>query len=312
MIVAAPADRGLPLLPVPCLDETFGSWLFRAAANYHMTTREFAKGVMALEHHSLPHDCDFDTRPPEGLITALTKCSKYRRSELERLIVSQTGSTLAPEHRDAYCPKCMREDRERGLIYLRRPWLDAWTFICDRHHCLLGRFEPIEYRLAGRSSSHSLSPVRPEAYRRNPSVADVIFPIIPVYNRLDPIVLTEMLKSIAGRDFVLIMGSEAANGIVYDLAGWPRLWNAVWHGASREPRGPPELEHPLGGIKTRIWAGLFATAIWRVFLDRRASHDARLKSLPGAAYSLLRPLMNRWPHSERQRFAEALKATVVS
>jgi hypothetical protein len=52
-----------------------------------MTTREFAKGIIALERQLLPHTCDFDTEPPEALITALTQHSGYRRSELERLIV---------------------------------------------------------------------------------------------------------------------------------------------------------------------------------------------------------------------------------
>jgi TniQ len=109
---SAPRARRLPLLPAPFLDETFGSWIFRAAVNYHMTTREFARGIIALERQLLPHTCDFDTEPPEALITALTKRSGYRRSELERLIVRPTGATLRPRHRDAYCPKCMREDRD--------------------------------------------------------------------------------------------------------------------------------------------------------------------------------------------------------
>ena len=60
MTTSAPRARRLPLLPAPFLDETFGSWIFRAAVNYHVTTREFAKGIIALERQLLPHTCDFD------------------------------------------------------------------------------------------------------------------------------------------------------------------------------------------------------------------------------------------------------------
>jgi TniQ len=268
----APRSRGLPLLPTPFLDETFSSWLFRAAANYRMTTREFAAGIIALEHQSLPHACDFDTKPPEALITALSKSSGYRRSELERLIVYPTGSTLRPEQRDAYCPECMREDREQGIVYFRRAWLESWTLTCDRHHCLLGRFEPMEYRPVEPPKIRKLFPARPEAYRRNPSVVDVKLPIIQVAGAPHPSLpvpaLADMLKCLAGRDLLLVMGSEVANSVVYDLSGWSRLWNAVWHGPDRLPRGPPELEHPMGDINIRITAAYFANFLWRELLAR--------------------------------------------
>jgi hypothetical protein len=91
---------------------------YSAAASYHTTAHEFAKAVLALEKGSLPRTCDFDTQPPEALITALAKYSGYRPSELERLIVHPTGATLRPGQRDAYCPECMREDREQGVILL--------------------------------------------------------------------------------------------------------------------------------------------------------------------------------------------------
>jgi len=304
--VSAPRARRLPLLPAPFLDETFGSWLFRAAANYRMTTREFAKGIIALEHQSLPHTCDFDTEPPEALVTALAKHSSYRRSELERLVVRPTGTTLRPEQRDAYCPECMREDREQGIVFFRRAWLDAWTLTCERHHCLLGRFEPLEYRPAGPENIRNLFPRRLEAYRRNPAVVEVKLPIIqgtavPCHS-VDLPILADMLKSLAGRDLLLVMGSEAASSVVYDLTGAIRLWNAVWHGPGRVPRGPPELEHPLGSIKLRVLSAYFASVLWQIFCEGK--HAARIPGLTlawDAARALMTPLMSRWLQEDRRR-----------
>ncbi len=309
MTIASPVVRGMPLLPVPCLDETLGSWLFRAAENYRMTLGEFAKGIIALEHESLPRACDFDTQPPDALMAALTKYSGYRRSELERLVVHQTGSILPLEYRDAYCPECMREDRGQGVVYFRRAWLDAWALTCEKHHCLLGRFEPIEYRDEEPPSICNLFPPRREAYRLNPSVATVKLPAIQVAlgpPTLDANMLTEMLKSLSGRDLLLVMGSEAANCLVYDLSGASRLWNLVWHDWNRRPRELTELEHPLGDIKTRLWAAYLATAVWQMIYDRPVSETAELMPLLGAAYSHLNHRMNRWPLQERQRLAEAL------
>jgi TniQ len=304
----APRIRRLPLLPTPCLDETFGSWLFRAAASYHTTVRDFAKAIMSLEHKSLPHSCDFDTQPPEALITALSKYSGYRRSELERLIVHPTGATLGPEHRDAYCPECMREDREQGIVYFRRAWLDAWTLTCERHHCLLGRFEPLEYRPTEALNLRNIFPRRPEAYRRNPSVVEVNLPSI----QGDPgsprsvclAALAEMLKSLAGRDLLLVMGAEAANSVIYDLTGSARLWNAVWHGPDRAPRGPPELEHPLGAIELRVSSAYFATSMWQLFPRKQVAGVPNLLAASYATRALLKPVMSRWPYEDRRGFDE--------
>jgi hypothetical protein len=271
-----------------------------------MTTREFAKGIIALEHQSLPHTCDFDTEPPEALITALTKHSGYRRSELERLIVRPTGGTLRPEQRDAYCPGCMGEDREQGIVYFRRAWLDAWTLTCDRHHCLLGRFEPLEYRPAEPANIRSLFPRRLEAFRRNPAVVEVKLPILQgaaaPRHSVDLPILADMLKSLAGRDLLLVIGSEAADSVVYDLTGTMRLWNAVWHGPGRVSRGPPELEHPLGSIKLRVLSAYFASFLWQTFFE--GEDAARIPGLIPAwrdARALMTPLMSRWPQEDRRR-----------
>jgi hypothetical protein len=271
-----------------------------------MTTREFAKAVIALEHQSLPHTCDFDTEPPDALITALTNHSGCRRSELERLIVRPTGGTLRPEDRDAYCPECMRKDREQGIVYFRRAWVDSWTLTCERHQCLLGRFEPFEYRPVEPANSRNLFPQRPEAYRRNPAVVDVKLPILqgaaaPCHS-VDLPIIAGMLKSLAGRDLLLVMGSEAANLVIYDLTGLARFWNAVWHGPGRVPRGPPELEHPLGNITLRVLSAYFASFLWQTFFEGK--HSARIPGLLPAwrtASALMIPLMSRWPQEDRRR-----------
>lgn len=145
-------------MPAPYLDETFGSWFARAAANYHTDVRGLASALVSMDGQRLPRHLDLDTSPPEELLAALTRHSALRHSELERLIAIPGGSTLPQRHRDAYCGECLREDRERGIVYMRRAWLDAWTLVCDRHGCVLGRFEPIEYRVSEPPSIKNLFP----------------------------------------------------------------------------------------------------------------------------------------------------------
>ena len=38
-------------------------------------------------------------------------------------------------------PGVLEEDVERGVVYRRRDWLDAWTIVCKRHGCPLGQYE---------------------------------------------------------------------------------------------------------------------------------------------------------------------------
>jgi len=305
VIASAQSVRRLPLIPTPFLDETLSSWLFRAAANYHLTTREFAKGLIALEGQSLPRNCDFDAKPPEGLMTALAKYSGFRRSELDRLIVSPAGSTLGPEQRDAYCPKCFVEDREQGIVYFRRAWLDAWTLTCERHHCLLGRFEPFEYRQEAFDNVRAIFPQRGKAYRRNPSVEEVKLPRLLGELTLQPVLdvalLEDMLKSLAGRDLLLVMGSEAASDIVYDLTGAVRLRSAVWHDSSGVSCGPPELEQPLGDIRLRILSAYFASLLWQAFCGAERPKSPPALIPESSVRTLLAPLIGRWPRDDRRR-----------
>jgi hypothetical protein len=108
-----------------------------------------------------------------------------------------------------------------------------------------------------------------------------------------------MLRSLAGRDLLLVMGSEAANSVVYDLTGAIRLWNAVWHGLDRAPLGPPELEHPFGSIKLRVLSAYFASFLWQTFFEGK--HAATIPGLIPAWRDLMTPLMCRWPQEDRRR-----------
>ena len=125
--------KHLPLLPAPFLDETFGSWFARAAANYHTDVRGLASAILSSHGEKPPRHLDLDTKPPEQLLVALTRYSRLHRSELERLIVPPSGSTLPARHRDVYCAACLAEDRLLGVVYARRAWLDAWTLVCDKN-----------------------------------------------------------------------------------------------------------------------------------------------------------------------------------
>lgn len=53
------------------------------------------------------------------------------------------------------------------------------------------------------------------------------------HHRFDLPIAADMLRSLAGRDLLLMMGSEAAKDVIYDLTGRSRLWNAVWHSPDR-------------------------------------------------------------------------------
>jgi hypothetical protein len=291
------APGRLPFLSIPMLDETLGSWLFRAAAIYHSTPREFARAIAALDQASLPHSFDLDTRPPDELLDALAKHSALSRSEIARLTVHPGGSTLAAEDRDAYCPECMREDRERGMIYFRRAWLDGWVFTCERHQCLIGRFEPFEYQPTEPPSLRNLFPRAPERYRRNPSVIPVKLPkLLDAWRtprEFSASTLNAMLRTLAGRDLVLIMGSQAADSLVYDLTGIAPNWNSVWHTSSRAHLNLPEIQHPLGDITLRMRAAYLATVVWNQLRT--------LTRLPADIHSLLKPLSQRWPRDERER-----------
>ena len=47
---------------------------------------------------------------------------------------------LFQRHRDAYCPRCFKEDVERRAVYTRRRWIDSWCLQCEVHGCLLGAY----------------------------------------------------------------------------------------------------------------------------------------------------------------------------
>jgi hypothetical protein len=258
----------LPLVPVPFLDESFGSWLRRCAEGYVTTEYEFASAVLALDHKAPPaKTCDWDTEPSAELLESLARRTPYHRAELEYLVAPQGPSLLPRSMRDGYCPQCFADDQPRGNYYTRRAWLDAWSIWCPAHRCLLGEFKREEYQvipvvtypgietLFGDANEHAAQPLRV-----NPSVASVAIPPtdltdhpIPWLDRIgvsgwfDP----AMLQSVVGRDLMIYMGSAAASGLFSKLFGHGRFWKDLWHDGDRKPHCWPEFIHPIGPIRPR-------------------------------------------------------------
>jgi hypothetical protein len=119
--------------------------------------------------------------------------------------------------------------------------------------------------------------------------------VAPEYSAL----LADMLRSLAGWDLLLVMGSEAATEIVYELTGSSRLWNSVWHGPDRVSRSPPDLEHPLGSIQLRVLSAYFASLLWQTFFaGHHIATTPNLTRARSAARDLLTPLMGRWSRED--------------
>lgn len=299
----------LPLLPAPFLDETFGSWFQRSAASYHMEERDFASAILRMDGHKLPRYFDLDCKPPEALVSALAKYSSIRRSELERLIVQPTAAILPVMSRDVYCPQCFSEDREYGVYYRRKAWLDSWTFICERHSCALGRFETVQYSDTDTIGAPTMSTAR-EFLRRHPSVTSAQLPhlLCDDGSHADRFItlLRIMLKTMSGRDLLMHIGSVSADVLYYEITGVARLWNRVWHDVEREPLWPPAIEHPIGSIETRISAAYVATYLW----DRLYKETSRSRGKVAQLFAdelrrsehVILPLQARWSRSDRDQF----------
>lgn len=300
----------LPLLPAPFLDETFGSWFERSAESYRMEVRDFASAIIRVDGHRLPRYFDLDCGPPEALLSALTKYSSLRRSELERLIVQPTAAILSVTDRDAYCPQCFSEDREYGLYYRRTALLDSWTIICERHNCALGRFEPVQYGATDAISNPS-KPAAPRAFlRRSASVMSVKLPhlLCDDGTHADRFIglLRIMLKTTSGRDLLLHIGSASADVLYYELTGVARLWNRVWHDFERAPLWPPTIDHPLGSIETRVNAAYVATYLWDRFDNETSRRGDKVAQLFAdelrRSEQVISRLQARWSRSDREQF----------
>lgn len=134
--------RPLALLPRFCENETFGSWLRRAALAYRfLDAHSFAGQLLAdAGEEELSPQCDLDVAPPQRLLSVLALRSSYSVETLTSHVVPRARDVLPPGMRDAYCPVCFFEDRELGRPYLRRSWLSAWTISCPVHGCLMGEY----------------------------------------------------------------------------------------------------------------------------------------------------------------------------
>jgi len=275
-----------------------------------MEVRDLASAILRLDGHKLPRRLDLDSDPPEELLSALAKYSSLRRSELERLIVRPTPALLPVAHRDAYCPQCFAEDRESGTYYRRRAWLDAWTLVCERHGCALGRFEPVQCRTADIGGVRGMFPGPHEPARRKPSVVQAQLPRL-LYDdgthagRFISLLLA-MLKRTSGQDLLLHIGSASADVLYYELTGIARLWNKVWHDVERALLGPPAIEHPLGPVETRINAAFVATYFWdHLYRVTNNSHDGVVKLLSDEcrrSEHVFSSLQARWSRADRDQF----------
>lgn len=303
----------IPLLPTPYLEETFGSWFERAAERLRTEPRSLVNALLAEEGLKAPRAFDLDTAPPAGLIESLVKRSALATSELQRLLVPAGGSTLPPHCRDAYCPECLRHDRQSGITYIRRSWLDAWTLSCERHGCALGEFEPIESRASETASASNPFPSSPEAYRHNPSVSPVKLPAIVgepgTHASRWMNLLSQMLESAFGRDLWVYVGSTDADGLYYELTEFSRFWNGVWHDSTREPLRVPAIKHPFGPIKARISSAVVATYLWEHLFMRPDIAVSRLARLfekdARRTLGAFCHLKSHWSRTERAFFEGA-------
>jgi hypothetical protein len=239
----------------------------------------------------------------------LAKYSSLRRSELERLIVRPTPAILPVMYRDAYCSRCFDEDRQDDIYYRRRAWLDAWTLVCERHGCALGRFEPVESRTAEICGVRSMFPGPREPARRKPSLVQAQLPRLRYDDGTHASrfinLLIAMLRSTSGRDLLLHIGSASADVLYYELTGIARLWNRVWHDVERAPLWPPAIEHPLGPVETRVNAAYVATYLWDLYRGINNSHDGVVGLLSDEcrrSEHVFSSLQARWSRADRDQF----------
>jgi hypothetical protein len=299
--------RWLPLIPAPYWDESFGSWWHRAAQTYRTSEEDLARGVLALDGERLPQGfIDWDTGPPEVLLTCLAAHSRFRFCELQRLIVVKGPATLQPTQRDAYCPTCFVEDKRRDdILYIRRSWLDAWQITCERHGCLLGTLRRYEYEREAPIFSNAWANARDfprvgHAVRLNPSIETFAPKVLRCPEALslhaqgdtwwDP----AMLQSMVGRDLILFMGSSAADLLYHRLFGIARFWNAVWHDSDRRPLRLPQIEHPTAPITVRLEAAYLASLVWACL---QSTDTAPSDNWP-ALLALIRDELHGW-HSKQ-------------
>ncbi|MCS3468518.1 hypothetical protein M2401_002253 [Pseudomonas sp. JUb42] len=119
--------------PKPLIDETFASWLFRAAHSKNCLSFNSDQGEM---YYDDSEDPDFDLY--SAAFDRVCDAGGLKK-ELIRSYFKPRASLLShPLHRFSFCRMCIRED----IVNIGMPaWRKSWCYItapyCLRHGCLL-------------------------------------------------------------------------------------------------------------------------------------------------------------------------------
>jgi len=263
-----------------------------------------------------PRDCDWDTAPPPTLLNILAQRSPFSLMALQRLVVSPGPRVLRPEFRDAYCPRCFDEDVASGAIHTRRAWLDAWTFLCPTHRCLLGVYVPrVAPTLADRVMSRTGLKVltASEQLRLGVTNLGIIGAFTPLdfwWNTasvrpagpdgglsgsakwLDP----AMLRSPLGCRLLMQAGSARAGELHYTLFLRNRPSHCCWKDGHGQAIDWPIARHPQAVMYGRTAAAYTASALWQAVDRTQCDVPPDMDWLPDLRQSLL-----TWCQAEVQR-----------
>ncbi len=286
----------IPCLPTPFDDELLSSWLLRCAVSHGMdSARRFADGVLRSEGmRPLSWEVsDLDTETPLRLITVLARRTAVCEQQLMRMMVKKGPHVLFKRHRDAYCPRCFKEDVERRAVYTRRRWIDSWCLQCEVHGCLLGAYvhppsglsakklpdglSPSEQRRLGTTRLGTVAVFNPRLHFWGETGAVNRKPSRPRW--LDP----AMLRSPLGRSLMLLCGSTVGEHVekaVFSVFG--RGKHERWCDDHRRAIDWPDTQHPWSTILTRVRAAYIASACWQAIdhsLDVPADTRAWLQAL---------------------------------
>jgi TniQ len=267
----------IPCLAAPYDDELLSSWLERCAVSHGMESSiDFVAGVLRFEGmRPLSWDViDLDTETPPRLIAALARRTAVCEQQLMRMMVKKGPHVLFRRHRDAYCPRCFKEDVERRAIYTRRRWIDSWCVQCEVHGCLLGAYvhppsvfgakklpdglPPSEQRRLGTTHLGTVAVFNPRLDFWEETSAVKRKPSRPRW--LDP----SMLRSPLGRSLMLLCGSTVGEHVERAvLSSFGREKHQRWFDDHRRIIDWPDAQHPWSTVLTRVRAAYVAAACWQ-------------------------------------------------
>lgn len=317
----------------PLLDETFGSWLRRLAAQHYVSLEEFARALLAEWGEELPlGPIDWDVAPPPALVYCLRFRTCLGKDVIEELICKPREDSLRLAERGVFCPECWES---ADPLYTRKSWLSAWCTVCFEHRCLLAEIHPpwesklqlwtlnpaSNRRRGARPPLRHLNECRysKEAMdwlRRvqNWHVPDVLaFPdswIEPPVLRPDPQELTAI------RDVVMLMGCSI-DGV--SLLEWtmPASNQLAWRDDAGRRTQRPGRWQPLGHLLLRAEAIRMAGEVRRWLwgdLSFARPEDAdiyaalrRISTLPGWS-ALIGRTVGRWDGFLRDQWARTFDA----